>query len=166
MTESKPQEMIEVPKEVAPVTPVPKSAGAVESEGVTLEQPDSPENDLQETSELPCPTTPVRGPESVPNTPKTSNLVSEDRTITKPASGANLADLPGIDESKSFREDPPASQPASSDGFGHVAGFEVLEAVSDSQDISFGSFNFDLDGGVTQIPVIKNSVLSLYQYFF
>ncbi len=148
MTESKPQEVIEVPKEVTPVTPAPQSA--VESEGMTLEQPDPPENDVKESSELPsCPTTPVRGPDSVPNTPKTSNLVSEDRTITKPASGANLADLPGIDESKSFREDPPASQPASSDGFGHVAGFELLEAVSDSQDISFGSFNLDLDGDGT-----------------
>ena len=146
MTESTPQEKIEVPKEVAPVTPAPNSGGAVESEGVTLEQPDPPENDTQESSELPpCPTTPVRGPESVPNTPKTSNLVSEDRTITKPASGTNLADLPGIDEAKSFREDPPASPPASSDGFGHVAGFEALEAMSNSQDISFGSFNLDLE---------------------
>jgi len=55
------------------------------------------------------PTTPVvRDPDSALDTPKMSNLGLEDRILTRPLSGTNLADLPGIDEAKSFREDPPA----------------------------------------------------------
>ena len=84
-------------------------------EAVTREQPDPPAKDHDKEynatkAPLSCPTTPVREPEGAMDTPKMSNLRLEERKLTRPMSGANLADLPGIDEANSFREDPPASQ--------------------------------------------------------
>jgi len=126
------------------------------------EETDSEE--VQAPSEaISCPTTPVRAPEAVENTPKMSNLGLEDRTLTRPVSGANLADLPGIDEKRSFREDPPAKSepvlqvqpdpptddPLKGDSFGlsfqsggHVAGFGEIQ---NEKEISFESFGMDLE---------------------
>lgn len=56
------------------------------------------------------PTTPVHEPEGAMDTPKMSNLRLEERKLTRPISGTDLADLPGIDEANSFREDPPAGR--------------------------------------------------------
>lgn len=84
-------------------------------EAFTREQPDPPAKAPVEeynatNAPLSCPTTPVRESEGAMDTPKMSNLRLEERQLTRPVSGVNLADLPGIDEANSFREDPPASQ--------------------------------------------------------
>lgn len=120
--------------------------------------------EVQSPSEaISCPTTPVRASEAVESTPKMSNLGLEDRKLTRPVSGANLADLPGIDEKRSFREDPvaaselvrhvqpdpPAAEPLKGDSFGlsyqsggHVAGFGEIQ---NEKEISFESFGMDLE---------------------
>lgn len=154
--------------------PVPEETPADAEEAETREQVDPPAKDVASVGEetkssapISCPTTPVREPEGAMSTPKMSNLGLEDRKLTRPVSGTNLADLPGISENRSFREDPPApvvrtaqDPPTFSDG--HVAGFEKLQNTStdinttrstvsaksfddDSKDISFDTFNFDLD---------------------
>ena len=200
LSKSKPEEnIVPPPQEVEPSTPtrqVQKSvpspepslreigAQAIqeltqETKEVTMEYPDPPLNiassdvgdKVQASSELPpCPTTPVRDPEGYMDTPKMSNL-EDDRKITRPVSGTNLADLPGICESKSYRDDPPATPsmrrtqvdpPTSGDDFGlsfqggHVAGFEEIQNIEtvnstvsaksfedEPKEVSFDSFNLD-----------------------
>ena len=116
---------------------------------------DSPTQDSRiESGDKPCPTTPVRDLEGVVDTPKMSNLGLEDRKLTRPVSGTNLADLPGIDEKRSFREDPPTSpvRKTNDDGFEGVSSHAeasktsaTTSTVEESKDISFDSFNLDLD---------------------
>jgi hypothetical protein len=199
LSKSKPEEnIVPPPQEVEPSTPSPQvqesgsspepspreiGAQAIqeltqETEEVTMEHPDPPLNiasdvgdEVQASSELPpCPTTPIRDPEGYMDTPKMSNL-EDDRKLTRPVSGTNLADLPGIDESKSFRDEPPATPPmrrtkvdppASGDNFGlsfqggHVAGFEEMQSIEtvnstvsaksfedEPKEVSFDSFNLD-----------------------
>jgi hypothetical protein len=157
------------PEVTAPVEPAPE-------EPVASEQPDPPagegDEESKETPPLSCPTTPVRVSENM-DTPKMSNLVSEARKLTRPVSGTNLADLPGIDEANSFREDPPAASqneevvptdqpdPSGFDGrpFGEpLTSFQtqtVKMAVSaksfdeDAKEVSFESFNLDLSADVS-----------------
>lgn len=113
-----------------------------------------------------CPTTPVHEPEGAMDTPKMSNLRLEERKLTRPISGTDLADLPGIDEANSFREDPPAGrgnganqkldpipQPeTNNDGFNFspevIHGFEkpkteTVKSFEEDKNIPFEEFNMN-----------------------
>jgi len=57
----------------------------------------------------PCPTTPIRIADGLEDTPKMSNLGLETK-LPRPLSATNLADLHGIDEANSFREELPPSK--------------------------------------------------------
>uniref|UniRef100_A0A7S0XJZ3 Uncharacterized protein n=1 Tax=Pseudo-nitzschia delicatissima TaxID=44447 RepID=A0A7S0XJZ3_9STRA len=165
-----PEPEVEEPAESQPVSPSASEeiAATEEEQPLPLAPPsqDADDEEVQAPSEaISCPSTPVRETELVTSTPKMSNLGLEDRKLTRPVSGTNLADLPGIDEKKSFREDSPAeSTPVQRDpsgevlpsesfqSGGHVAGFGELQkmndasfAASDQKDISFESFGMDLE---------------------